>query len=112
MGGQKVYAVRKGHRIGVLESWSECQAATNGYPGSRGNPGRAGYGYAVFDSDTGRLLRLGCRPLPFGSTNNQAEYSGMIAGMEVSGERLLPLYREAKQLQTYCRTFNIEHIYR
>jgi hypothetical protein len=34
MGGQKVYAVRKGHRTGVLDSWSECQAATNGYPGA------------------------------------------------------------------------------
>lgn len=29
-------------------------------------------------------LRMGCRPLPFGSTNNEAEYSGMIAGLRVS----------------------------
>jgi hypothetical protein len=29
-------------------------------------------------------LRMGCRPLPYGSTNNEAEYSGLIAGMRVS----------------------------
>jgi ribonuclease HI len=27
---------------------------------------------------------MGCRPLIYGSTNNEAEYSGLIAGMRVS----------------------------
>jgi ribose/xylose/arabinose/galactoside ABC-type transport system permease subunit len=30
-----------------------------------------------------RQLRIGCRPLQSGSTNNEAEYSGMIAGLMV-----------------------------
>lgn len=28
-------------------------------------------------------IHIGCRPLPYFSTNNEAEYSGMIAGLRV-----------------------------
>ena len=29
----KVYAVRKGHKVGIFDSWTECQAATKGFSG-------------------------------------------------------------------------------
>lgn len=51
--------------------------------GSRGNPGPAGYGAVVRDADSGELLTeasggLGC------TTNNVAEYSGLIAGLRAA----------------------------
>ncbi|HEX8935336.1 MAG TPA: bifunctional RNase H/acid phosphatase [Pseudonocardiaceae bacterium] len=51
--------------------------------GSRGNPGPAGYGAVVRDADTGEILvetsgGLGC------TTNNVAEYSGLIAGLRAA----------------------------
>jgi ribonuclease HI len=56
--------------------------------GTRGNPvGFSGYGYALYDRDRagedGRPLRLffGCRSLAQGTTNNEAEYWGLIAGL-------------------------------
>ena len=53
--------------------------------GSRGNPGPAAYGALVRDADTGEtLLREG---LSIGrATNNVAEYSGLIAGLEMARE--------------------------
>lgn len=30
----KYYAVKKGHSIGVFKTWTECQAATKGFPGA------------------------------------------------------------------------------
>ena len=50
--------------------------------GSRGNPGPAGYGAAVFD-ETGTVLAE--RAASIGrATNNVAEYSGLIAGLEAA----------------------------
>ena len=49
--------------------------------GSRGNPGVAGYGALVRDSDTGALLAERAEPLGKVS-NNVAEYRGLIAGLE------------------------------
>lgn len=31
---KKYYAVRKGHTIGIFETWDQCQKATNGYSGA------------------------------------------------------------------------------
>lgn len=50
---------------------------------SRGNPGRAGCGYVVVDVATHERLFSGCRALPRGTTNNEAEYRGLLAGLEV-----------------------------
>ncbi|MGW5054253.1 histidine phosphatase family protein [Actinokineospora sp. NPDC004072] len=51
--------------------------------GSRGNPGPAGYGAAVFDADTGDLLAE--RSAGIGvATNNAAEYGGLIAGLQAA----------------------------
>jgi len=49
--------------------------------GSRGNPGVAGYGALVRDARTGRVLAELAAPLGRVS-NNVAEYSGLIAGLE------------------------------
>lgn len=34
MAAKKVYAVRKGHRTGIFETWDECKAAVDGFPGA------------------------------------------------------------------------------
>ena len=48
--------------------------------GSRGNPGPAGYGAVVKDAATGQVLAE--RQAGLGhTTNNVAEYSGLIAGL-------------------------------
>jgi probable phosphoglycerate mutase len=48
--------------------------------GSRGNPGPAGYGAVVVDAVTGAVLAE--RKAGLGhTTNNVAEYSGLIAGL-------------------------------
>jgi probable phosphoglycerate mutase len=51
--------------------------------GSRGNPGVAGYGALVRDTDTGALLAERAEPLGRQS-NNVAEYRGLIAGLEAA----------------------------
>ncbi|MGG7103802.1 bifunctional RNase H/acid phosphatase [Rhodococcus sp. 24CO] len=52
--------------------------------GSRGNPGPAGYGAAVFDSSRAVLAE---RKESIGTaTNNVAEYRGLIAGLTAAGE--------------------------
>ena len=53
--------------------------------GSRGNPGPAGYGALVADAQTGEVLAelhdsLGT------TTNNVAEYSGLMAGLRAAGD--------------------------
>jgi ribonuclease HI len=53
--------------------------------GSRGNPGPAGYGAVVMDAITGEVLAE--RKAGLGvTTNNVAEYSGLIAGLEAARE--------------------------
>ena len=51
--------------------------------GSRGNPGVAGYGALVRDTETGALLAERAEPLGTAS-NNVAEYRGLIAGLEAA----------------------------
>ncbi|MEO7194139.1 MAG: bifunctional RNase H/acid phosphatase [Pseudonocardiaceae bacterium] len=51
--------------------------------GSRGNPGPAGYGAVVRDADTGELLAEASGGLG-ATTNNVAEYSGLIAGLRAA----------------------------
>ena len=52
--------------------------------GSRGNPGPAGYGAVVFAPD-GTVLAERAAPVGI-ATNNVAEYSGLIAGLEAAHE--------------------------
>jgi probable phosphoglycerate mutase len=53
--------------------------------GSRGNPGPAGYGALVTDAQTGEVLAELCDSLGV-TTNNVAEYSGLVAGLREAGE--------------------------
>jgi len=53
--------------------------------GSRGNPGPAGFGALLRDADTGAVIADVAEYIGEAS-NNVAEYSGLIAGLE--------LYRE------------------
>lgn len=53
--------------------------------GSRGNPGPAGYGALVRDSTTGEVLAERAASLGI-VTNNVAEYSGLVAGLEAALE--------------------------
>ncbi len=54
--------------------------------GSRGNPGWAGCGALIVDQSTGETVCELVYPLPFGATNNDAEYLGLILGLNVSPE--------------------------
>jgi broad specificity phosphatase PhoE/ribonuclease HI len=53
--------------------------------GSRGNPGPAGYGALVTDEQTGEVLAEVCDSLGT-TTNNVAEYSGLVAGLHAAGD--------------------------
>jgi broad specificity phosphatase PhoE/ribonuclease HI len=53
--------------------------------GSRGNPGPAGYGAVVKDAETGDVLAERQEGLGV-TTNNVAEYSGLIAGLTAAAE--------------------------
>lgn len=53
--------------------------------GSRGNPGPAGYGAAVLDPATGRVLAERADGIGV-TTNNVAEYQGLIAGLRAAAE--------------------------
>lgn len=53
--------------------------------GSRGNPGLAAYGALVRDAATGRVIAERAEVIGV-ATNNVAEYSGLIAGLELARE--------------------------
>ncbi|THJ67153.1 reverse transcriptase-like protein [Arthrobacter echini] len=53
--------------------------------GSRGNPGHAGYGALVRDPETGRILVEKAAYIGKAS-NNVAEYTGLVAGLELARE--------------------------
>ena len=53
--------------------------------GSRGNPGPAGYGALVTDAQTGEVLAELCDGLGT-TTNNVAEYSGLVAGLRAAAD--------------------------
>jgi broad specificity phosphatase PhoE/ribonuclease HI len=53
--------------------------------GSRGNPGPAAYGGLVRDPETGQVIAQAGATIGV-ATNNVAEYSGLIAGLELARE--------------------------
>ncbi len=53
--------------------------------GSRGNPGPASYGALIRDADTGEVIAQRGETIGIAS-NNVAEYSGLIAGLELARE--------------------------
>ena len=50
--------------------------------GSRGNPGIAGSGMVLYDSEDGSEVWSGCQYLGDRFTNNEAEYVGLITGLQ------------------------------
>jgi ribonuclease HI len=106
--------------------------------GARGNPGPAGYG-AVITDDKGQTLAELYAGIGV-STNNVAEYRGLIAALDwavehghqrlhvksdselmvrqmlgsyrVKNEKLLPLYQQARQLAARIGDVTFEHVRR
>ncbi len=62
----------------LISSMKILKLYTDG--GARGNPGPAGFGFVIKD-DKGNVLKREGRYLGGNLTNNQAEYKGLIAGL-------------------------------
>jgi len=105
--------------------------------GARGNPGVSGAGMVLFDFDSGLEVWSAYKFLDV-STNNVAEYSGLVTGLQcaramgvnhikvegdsqlvvkqingeyaVKAENLKPLYHEALSLSTLFQSFELKHI--
>ena len=106
--------------------------------GSRGNPGPAAYGVVVRDARGEVVARL--KKYIGNSTNNVAEYFGLIAALDyaqnhgiralriesdselmvkqlrgqykVKSEELKPLFERAKKMSQTFESFRISHVYR
>jgi ribonuclease HI len=106
--------------------------------GSRGNPGPASYGVVVRDAKGEIVARL--KKYIGHSTNNVAEYFGLIAALDyaqtqniralriesdselmvkqmrgqykVKSEDLRPLFERAKKMSLTLESFRIDHVYR
>jgi ribonuclease HI len=106
--------------------------------GSRGNPGPASYGVVVRDAKGEIVARL--KKYIGHSTNNVAEYFGLIAALDyaqaqgiralriesdselmvkqmrgqykVKSEDLRPLFERAKKMSQTLESFRIDHVYR
>ncbi|GAX81865.1 hypothetical protein CEUSTIGMA_g9293.t1 [Chlamydomonas eustigma] len=63
---------------------------------SRGNPGEAGSAAVIIDSQGNTVAEL-YASLPYGSTNNEAEYGGLVLGLHVGVE-------DAAQYAATCLT--------
>ena len=105
--------------------------------GSRGNPGPAGAGAVIMVN--GAIVESVCK-FCGNTTNNVAEYTGLIIGMEkalelgfkhvqvrmdselvvrqmigqykVKNEKLIPLFRQAQSLSAKFARFDIQHVRR
>ena len=110
--------------------------------GSRGNPGPAAYGYVIYDVTSGAAILLEkCGNYLGITTNNQAEYAGLIAGLKwilahhphaeveikmdsllivnqvkglykVKSPELFPRFQEVRGLVTQLPKWSISHTYR
>lgn len=122
----------------VQECSGEGAVVLNADGGSRGNPGKAGYGFVLADA-SGKLL---CERGGFigQATNNEAEYAGLLAGIEAAREsgakkllirldsellvrqlqgtykvksrNLMPLFMKARRLLEGFESWRIEHVRR
>jgi ribonuclease HI len=106
--------------------------------GSRGNPGPAAYGFVLVDADGNEAARVG--EVLGRTTNNVAEYTGLVRGLEhalelgvrelavrgdselivkqlrgeyrVKNETLKPLYEQARALLDRFDSTDVAHVYR
>lgn len=105
--------------------------------GSRGNPGPSAFGFVILDDETDQVIEGQNKYLGI-TTNNQAEYHGVISGLEwcrqhnvqtvavyldsllvvnqlnglfkVKNRDLWPLYETAKQLKSAFKTITFTHV--
>ena len=82
-GGSAPEDVPEGRTGGAFSAASRRALIVRADGGSRGNPGPAAYGALVIDAATGAVLNREGRTLGVAS-NNVAEYSGLIAGLEMA----------------------------
>jgi len=110
--------------------------------GSRGNPGPAAYGFVIQDITSGAVIILEkCGKYLGITTNNQAEYQGLLAGVrwvvekqpsaelvikmdsllivnqikglyKVKSPELFPIFQEVRGLLSSIPNWSIEHTYR
>ncbi len=106
---------------------------------SKGNPGKAGAGAVLYDVSMNEFWS-GCCLVGNHSTNNEAEYTGLILGLrkavelgieellvkgdsqliirqmkkeyKVNSGILIPLHREALHLSSQIKRIQYEHVYR
>jgi ribonuclease HI len=125
-----------GDALPEQRSTAAYQANIDG--GSRGNPGPAAYGVVVRDASGAIVSRL--KKYIGHSTNNVAEYFGLIAALDyaqtqglqalrvesdselmvkqmrgqyrVKSEELKPLFERARKMAQGLESFRIDHVYR
>jgi hypothetical protein len=77
--------------------------------GARGNPGPAGYGAVVRDPDTGEVLAERAGSLGV-TTNNIAEYSGLIAGLAAAAVPPAQAARSAGEVRARAVAWAIRQV--
>lgn len=82
-GGPSIFDLADGGDRQVEPAGARRRLVVEADGGSRGNPGPAAYGALVRDAATGEVLDEEALPLGV-ATNNVAEYSGLIAGLEMA----------------------------
>jgi ribonuclease HI len=73
-------AVSKDYASGIIDPSKTYVLQFDG--GSRGNPGLAGAGMVIFDSETGDEIWCGWKYHSDNATNNLAEYLGLLCGLK------------------------------
>lgn len=83
MATKKVYAVKKGLKTGIFESWEECKAAVNGYPNAE---------FKGFEKKSEALAYLGLKEDDSKSVENPTEPDKVIAYVDGSYEHAILKY--------------------
>lgn len=82
--GKKVYAVRKGLKVGLFETWDECKAVVNGYPQAE---------YKSFEKRSDAYAYLGM--------TEEAEAECVIEAKVREAERPIELPEDEESVITY-----------
>ena len=91
MAAKKVYAVRRGKIIGILDSWDACKEAVDGYPGAEYKSFKTleearaymeGAAYTMESSAQGTLHMEEIEPLPVGADDDNRTFGRDMASGE------------------------------
>jgi ribonuclease HI len=135
-GDVDTFAAFEGAELSAVPLGSSLVIYTDG--ASRGNPGPAGIGIVIYDSDNRQVGKV-CASIGV-QTNNYAEYTALVRALQiaryfktkvlrvrtdselivrqmkgeyrVNNENIKPLYEEAMLLRKGINTFKIEHVTR